>query len=320
MLASGSLFRRKSIMLGFILTALLLGLIWPSASLAWNPSVLTAKVIGVSGAVMGMATFTRESTGEVTVEIQVSGFNPVGGNHRLAITEVGQCCPPAFACAGREIAVLPPVQFYPNGSANYRVTTNAISFNTLIDSSGSSLLLHADTSQASDLIACGVIVAAQAVPPSPPPPSPSFPPTTVVASAGLKLRQGASLTSPVILTLYNGEVVYPLAAPVYNQGISWTYLRVHRGNAYYTGYAASAYLANAPKPPPAANNKLVVTASDGLRLRAGPGTGYAIRRIVPPGTTLGATGIDQWGNGILWTKVSINGIYLWAAKQYLRPL
>lgn len=308
---------RKPVILALTLAALLLGLILPSASAAAPANVLTATIVNVNGVVMGTATFTQEATGEVTVEVRVSGFNPVGGDRRLAIGEIGQCCPPSFNCSGNEIAVLPPIQFFPDGSANYRVTTNVITFSRLLDNSGSSVLIYADTGKASGIIGCGVIAPAKVVPPPPPQPGP-FPATTVTASLGLRLRKSPSLTGAVILTLRPGETVFPLAAPVVNQGISWTLLRVFRGGTAFEGYAASAYLASTPSAPPPTTGTLVVTASAGLRLRSGPGLSFAIKRIVPQGTILGATGIDQSADGIVWTKVSINGTFLWAAKQYLR--
>jgi Cu/Zn superoxide dismutase len=309
---------RKPIVLALTLAALLLGLVLPPAALAAPANVLTATIVNVNGVVMGTATFTQEATGEVTVAVQVSGFNPQGGDRRLAIGEIGQCCPPSFNCSGAEVAVLPNIQFFPDGSANYRVTTNVITFNRLLDNTGSSVLIYADTSKASGIIGCGVIAPAKVAPPPSTPPPSQFPPTTVTASLGLRLRKSPSLTGAVILTLRPGETVYPLATPVVNQGISWTLLRVFRGGVAFDGYAASAYLGNAPTPPPATTGTLVVTASAGLRLRSGPGLSFAIKRIVPQGTILGATGIDQTADGIVWTKVSINGTFLWAAKQYLR--
>jgi len=142
----------------------------------------------------------------------------------------------------------------------------------------------------------------------------------VTAYLGLRLRQSANLASPIILTLQRGEAVYPLAAPVFNQGISWTFVRVYRWGYAYDGYCASAYLSNYPGPTPTGETGLKVTAAAGLRLRAGPGLGYATRRIVPTGTILQPTGITQWGNGILWTKVRFNGTLLWAAQMYLQPV
>jgi len=151
------------------------------------------------------------------------------------------------------------------------------------------------------------------------PPLPGSPAKVVLAPSGLRLREGASLSAAVILTLRNGELVYPLAGPVWNQGISWTFVRVHRWGYYYDGYCASAYLGNARGPLPPGGHGVMVTAQAGLRLRSGPGTWYATRRIVPYGTVLRYTGASQWGGGILWKQVSINGVWLWGASSYLRP-
>ncbi len=154
-------------------------------------------------------------------------------------------------------------------------------------------------------------------PQQPQSPSVSFgSPTTVVAPAGLKMRQSANLASTLILTLSNGEVVYPSDLTEYNGGISWIYIRAMRGGVAYDGWVASNYLA--AYAPAASAGSWKVIASDGLRLRSGPGTGYQIMRIVPYGTILTATGEDQWGGGILWTKVQVNGSSFWAAKQYLQ--
>lgn len=152
------------------------------------------------------------------------------------------------------------------------------------------------------------------------PPVPGAPTKVVLAPYGLRLREDPSLAAPVILTLYNGEFVYPLAGPVWNQGISWTFVRVYRWGRYYDGYCASAYLRNYEGYVPTGEHGLMVTAPAGLRLRSGPGPWYATRRIVPYGTILQPTGASQWGGGILWRQVSINGTWLWAASDYLRPV
>lgn len=145
-------------------------------------------------------------------------------------------------------------------------------------------------------------------------------PTTVRAYTGLRLREGPSLADPVIKILYNGEMVYPAAGPVYNEGISWTYVGVYRGGYYYEGFCASAFLANFGGYTPTGESGLKVTAPWGLRLRSGPGKGYSIKRIVPYGTILQSTGVTQWGSGIQWTQVAIDGIYLWAAGAYLHAV
>jgi len=71
-------------------------------------------------------------------------------------------------------------------------------------------------------------------------------------------------------------------------------------------------------PAPTIVGRLMVTAGLGLRLRSGPGTGYAILRIVPVRTILQNTGVEQWGSGMLWVKVVYNGGTYWAARQYVQ--
>jgi hypothetical protein len=146
-------------------------------------------------------------------------------------------------------------------------------------------------------------------------------PTTVRAWYGLRLREGPGLSEPIILVLRNGETVYPAGEPIWAQGIAWQFVRVYRWGLFYDGFAASSYLANyGGYNPPAATSGLKVIAPAGLRLRAGPGLGYATYRIVPYGTVLQPAGQTAWGNGLQWTKVSINGTTLWAATMYLQAV
>lgn len=72
-------------------------------------------------------------------------------------------------------------------------------------------------------------------------------------------------------------------------------------------------------PPPPATVRYTVTATDGLRLRSGPGTWYSTRRIAGYGATLWGTGLQQWGGGILWTRVTYYGGTYWAARVWMRP-
>ncbi len=309
----------------------------PTRSMAWSPGV--AQILNKNGVVMGTATFTPTAFGQTQVEIRVRGFDPIGGDHALVITDIGYCAPPDFRrYAGEVVLELPSVQFYPDGSAEYRrtVTIPSGAFN---GTDGSALLLHADTHLGSDVIACGVIVPTAEppivyppgptptpTPPSPPPPSyscpvtpPNVPTTTVVAPAGLKMRTGAGLTYAVILTLANGETVYPVSDLVTNQGISWVKVRVFRGGGCYEGWVSATYLARWASTTPA-SGEWRVTASEGLRLRSGPGTGYAIMRIVPLGTRLGYTGVEQAGGGYTWVKVRVDGREFWCAKEYLERI
>jgi hypothetical protein len=146
-------------------------------------------------------------------------------------------------------------------------------------------------------------------------------PTHVVrAPLGLRLRTEPNLAAPVILTLQNGEKVRVIGDPVFNQGISWSFVRVKRGHVVHEGYAATAYLAIFPGWVPTGETGLKVTAPAGLRLRSGPGFGFAIKRIVPFGTILQPTGVTKFAHGIEWTEVQFNGVTLWAASKWLTPI
>lgn len=146
-------------------------------------------------------------------------------------------------------------------------------------------------------------------------------PTHVVrAPLGLRLRTEANLAAPVILSLFNGEKVFVIGDPVFNQGISWSFVRVHRGGVFHEGYAATAYLGVFPGWVPTGETGLKVTAPAGLRLRSGPGLGFSIQRIVPFGTIVQPTGVTQWAGGIQWTQVKFNGVTLWGASNWLAPI
>lgn len=308
----------KRLLLVLVL-ALLLTVFPAQAALAQSP-VYRADIVARSGAIMGTATFTPLATGGMRVSVEVSGFEPVGGDHRLAITSVGNCCTPTFRCQGSEVAVLPNIQFYPDGSADYEIVTDAISTWTLADSNGSSIIIYADTSAATEIIACGVIVSTSVAPPVTPPQFGTA--TTVTAQLGLKMRNQPDLAAGVILILRNGETVYPSSEVVNNQGIQWVLVGVNRGGRWIQGWVSSAYLASfTPAPPPQQPvGRVRVTAAAGLRLRSGPGLGYRIQRIVPRGTLLNTTGATQAADGYVWQQVYFDGVTLWAASQFLQPV
>jgi uncharacterized protein YraI len=132
------------------------------------------------------------------------------------------------------------------------------------------------------------------------------------------MRTGPGLTYARILTLVNGETVYPVSDLTTNQGISWVKVRVFRGGVCYEGWVAATYLARWAGT--VTSGEWRVTASAGLRLRSGPGLGYATLRIVPYGTRLGYTGVEQAADGYVWAKVRIDGQEFWAAKAYLERI
>ena len=142
-------------------------------------------------------------------------------------------------------------------------------------------------------------------------------PTYVTAWSGLRLRESASLSAPIIFTLYRGETVYPSTTVIWNQGIAWQWVRVWRWGRWYEGFCASNYLASGGGGTPPAQSGLMVTATAGLRLRSGPGTWYSILRVVPYGTIVQPTGAEAWGSGYLWKQVTVGGATFWAASPWL---
>ena len=147
-------------------------------------------------------------------------------------------------------------------------------------------------------------------------------PATVRSRYGLRLREGPGLAEPIVLILRNGETVNPGAGPVWKQGIAWAYVRVSRYGQWVEGFCASNYLINyqGQVPPEDPGSGLKVVAPAGLRLRGGPGLWYRIYRVVPYGTVLQPGGATQWGSGMEWTKVMVDGYSYWAASQYLVPV
>jgi len=229
-----------------------------SADAQWGGGpFLQAPIRSVSGAVLGMATFTFMPTGNVLIRMQVAGFDPVAGSHRVAISSTGRCISPFYLCSCDEVLILPDMQFNSDGSGDYTANAN-VTMDWFRQWRSLALVIHADSSAASAVIGCGVISEGMGPHPHPQPqPQPK-----------------------------------PQPQP-------------------------------RPKPHPKPQPEPVmghyrVTAALGLRLRSGPGLGYATRRIVPRGTILENLGAEQWNGGILWAKVRAGGASYWAAKTYLQ--
>ena len=143
-------------------------------------------------------------------------------------------------------------------------------------------------------------------------------PMTVRAWGGLRLREGPSLSDRVMLVLYNGETVYPGAAPIWADGYSWTFVKVYRYGRWYQGFCANMYLVpGGGTPPPPVVHGLKVTAAAGLRLRYAPGLAYGICCVVPYGTILQGTGNTASASGLQWSEVIYGTRRLWAASMYL---
>jgi uncharacterized protein YraI len=146
----------------------------------------------------------------------------------------------------------------------------------------------------------------------------------VQARLGLRVRSGPSLVDSISHVLYNGQEVKVVGEPVWNQGIRWVELDFDRWDGVHvSGWCASAYLDNYPSYDEpydgyAGEQGYKVTPSIGLRLRAGPGLEYAVKRIVPYGAVLERTDTAAaWRNGLEWVQLELNGAQLWAAKRYL---
>lgn len=152
--------------------------------------------------------------------------------------------------------------------------------------------------------------------------------TTVVnARLGLRVRSGPSLTEPITFVLYNGQEVRVVGQPVWYQGIRWVELDFDRWDGVHvSGWCASAYLANYPgyeEPQDGYTGEegYKVMPSIGLRLRSGPGLGYAVQRIVPYGTILERTATASVSaDGLTWVELDVNGTDLWAASEYLQKV
>lgn len=258
-------FRRVSLA-SIVLAAVLLVAPMLGAQAQWGyyyPAQATIK--SINGATLGTATFTPTSTGSVSIHVTLTGLDPVAGSHRIALTNVGNCCPPSSWCSGSEVLVLPDLQLMPNGTADYTAETGSINMDWFRQQpQGSAIVLHADTNAVSSIIGCGVI----------------------------SIPGGPGWWQPTPVPGY-----CPPQQP------------------YWPGWHQPH---PQPKPQPAAViGNFRVTATAGLRLRSGPGTGYRILRIVSYGTILGNTGVEQWNGGMEWVKVVYGGSYYWAARQYL---
>jgi hypothetical protein len=319
-----------------LVTMLAVGLVFLAArpiAHAQAPHAMGGQVISRGGAAMGTITFSPLAGGGWAVSLSVRGFDPVAGAHRLAVTDVGHCCPPGLNCAGGAIAVLPEVQFAPDGSATYQTTTAAVTAAALADRDGSAVLLHADARAESEVIGCAVLLPASgaAVPTPAPQPPPGFGPVAKVRAAfGLRLRQAPSLGAPVLTVLPFRAAVFPGAATAVGDGIAWTQVWAVRGDRALIGWVASEFLARSDAsspdasspgaPPPAPAITLRVVAPAGLRLRAGPGFTFGVRRVAAPGALLRGTGAERVADGEVWAEVEIGGDRLWAARRWLQRL
>lgn len=144
-----------------------------------------ASLQNVDGELVGNAVFTQNN-GEVTLQVTVEGFTAAAaGAHGIHIHTTGACTPD-FAAAGSHFnptatqhglenpsgphaGDLPNIEIDADGNGSYEATTELVTLgagdNTLFDSDGSAVVIHANpddmvtdpSGDSGDRIACGVI-------------------------------------------------------------------------------------------------------------------------------------------------------------------
>jgi len=144
----------------------------------------------------------------------------------------------------------------------------------------------------------------------------------VDAPLGLRLHDKAGLLTDVLLVLYEGEDVRVEGDAVYQDGLWWRQVRVERRAGDFTGWVASAYLANSGAEiatgGPESGDVYVVTARLGLKLRTAAGLTAAVVSRVPEGTRLQATGAGvRRVDGLVWRQFSLGDGTVWAADAYV---
>lgn len=128
-------------------------------SVATAADAVTTELYDVQGRVVGSATLSPMEDGMTEVVVKVGGMNTVGGDRRLAITDVGYCSDDGdYSSAGDDLQALPNVQFYVNGSADYKYVVEGVDLAALADNNGSALVIYADAGdEPGTRIVCGLI-------------------------------------------------------------------------------------------------------------------------------------------------------------------
>ncbi len=120
---------------------------------------VTTELYDVQGRVVGTATLSPMDNGITEVIIKVSGMNAVGGDRRVAVAGTGYCSDDGdYSSAGDDLQALPNIQFYSNGSADYKYDVEGVDLSALADSDGSTLVIYADAGDNPGArIICGLI-------------------------------------------------------------------------------------------------------------------------------------------------------------------
>lgn len=124
----------------------------------------TVNLYDVQYRMVGTAVMTPLEDGTTEVTVQVNGMAPVGGDRRLAITEVGFCDTEGdFSTAGDDTQALPNVQFYASGTADSKFVVEGVDLTAIADTDGAGLVIYADSGdEPGNRIICGVIAAGPA--------------------------------------------------------------------------------------------------------------------------------------------------------------
>jgi hypothetical protein len=248
---------------------------------AQHPGGLTAHMQSSTGAPLGTAILVPLGMDRALVTVRLSGLAAVGGDRRMAIHSMDTCW--ADTGPANEVAVLPPLQLYPDGSAEYRTTVEGVPMAALAGANGSALVLHADTSVESPVIACGVLSNAQAgassLPALPPPTPVPVPPTTQMPPAGATDTQDSE----------------PAASPPADAQPS---APSEAGSASSSVDAAVARLSQQELGP-----EVRVLSLHGLRLREGPGLGERIILALNHHETVHLMGACTLADAMGWVPV-----------------
>ena len=139
-----------------LITALVIG--WTSVVEADGNGGLSADLTDAQGRIVGSAKLSGMEDGTVHVKVTIEGMQPVPGDHRMAIAEVGMCETPDFTSAGDDLGTFPNIQFYASGSADYDLVVEGLALQDLVDGNGSTLLIYADAGdEPGPRIVCGVL-------------------------------------------------------------------------------------------------------------------------------------------------------------------
>jgi uncharacterized protein YgiM (DUF1202 family)/uncharacterized protein YvpB len=133
--------------------------------------------------------------------------------------------------------------------------------------------------------------------------------TAVVTTDVLRIRSGPSTGFPIIGRTYLGDTVQILEGPTNG------FYRITAGSV--TGWSSVDYLrvtaATTPPPTSPPTGTGTATVTQNLNLRQGPGTSYAILKVMPKGATVTIRTGPSGG----WYQVDYQGVTGWASAQYL---